>query len=68
MGSKVTRTLVLGAAALFASLLLGSVAQANEAAALKDLPNLGSDAIKFLGMSGQTLLTLGLLTLLFRTH
>ena len=61
MASKVTRTLVLGAAALFASLLLGSVAQANEAAALKSLPNLGSDAIKFFGMSGQTLLTLGLL-------
>ena len=55
------RTLITGAAALLATLLLGGLAHASEAEALKSLPNLGNDAVKFFGMTGQALLTIGLL-------
>ena len=61
MLAKVARTLVSALGVCAALVLTATVAHANEAEALKALPDLGSDAVKFFGvLTGKQLLMIGL--------
>src|SRR5689334_21076888 len=71
MAPKFTRNLPRLLATAGAALLVGliqmvasGVAHASEAEALKSLPNLGNEGVKFLGLTGQALLSIGLLVCL----